>query len=53
MADTTAFLHHVQSQLQELRDAGLFKGERIIATPQGAVGRTPHGRAVINQCANN
>ena len=53
MADTTAFLHHVQSQLQELRDAGLFKGERIIATPQGAVVRTTDGREVINLCANN
>jgi glycine C-acetyltransferase len=53
MADTTAFLNHVQSQLQELRDAGLFKGERIIATPQGAVVRTTDGREVINLCANN
>ncbi|HYE70023.1 MAG TPA: glycine C-acetyltransferase [Aquabacterium sp.] len=53
MADTTAFLNHVQSQLQELRDAGLFKGERVIATPQGAVVRTTDGREVINLCANN
>jgi glycine C-acetyltransferase len=53
MADTAAFLNHVQSQLQELRDAGLFKGERIIATPQGAVVRTTDGREVINLCANN
>ena len=53
MADTTAFLNHVQAQLQELRDAGLFKGERVIATPQGAVVRTTDGREVINLCANN
>jgi glycine C-acetyltransferase len=53
MADTAAFLNHVQSQLQELRDAGLFKGERVITTPQGAVVRTTDGREVINQCANN
>jgi glycine C-acetyltransferase len=53
MADTAAFLNHVQSQLQELRDAGLFKGERVITTPQGAVVRTTDGREVINLCANN
>ena len=53
MADTAAFLNHVRSQLQELRDAGLFKGERVIATPQGAVVRTTDGREVINLCANN
>jgi glycine C-acetyltransferase len=53
MADTAAFLNHVQSQLQELRDAGLFKGERVITTPQGAVVRTIDGREVINLCANN
>lgn len=53
MPDTAAFLNHVQSQLQELRDAGLFKGERVIATPQGAVVRTTDGREVINLCANN
>jgi glycine C-acetyltransferase len=53
MPDTAAFLNHVQSQLQELRDAGLFKGERVIVTPQGAVVRTADGREVINLCANN
>ena len=53
MADTAAFLNHVRSQLQELRDAGLFKGERVITTPQGAVVRTTDGREVINLCANN
>ena len=53
MADTAAFLNHVQLQLQELRDSGLFKGERVITTPQGAVVRTTDGREVINLCANN
>jgi glycine C-acetyltransferase len=53
MPDTAAFLNHVKSQLQELRDAGLFKGERVIATPQGAVVRTTDGREVLNLCANN
>lgn len=53
MADTAAFLNHVQLQLQELRDSGLFKGERVITTPQGAVVCTTDGREVINLCANN
>jgi glycine C-acetyltransferase len=53
MADTATFLTHVRTQLQELRDAGLFKGERVITTPQGAVVRTTDGREVINLCANN
>lgn len=53
MSTPTDFLTHVQAELQGLKDAGLFKGERIIATPQGAVVRTADGRQVINLCANN
>ncbi|NRF68542.1 glycine C-acetyltransferase [Aquincola sp. S2] len=53
MADTAEFLDHVRSELQGLRDAGLFKGERIITTPQGAQVHTADGRDVINLCANN
>ena len=53
MSTPTDFLTHVQAELQGLRDAGLFKNERIIATPQGAVVRTGDGRQVINLCANN
>ncbi|WP_284617057.1 glycine C-acetyltransferase [Aquabacterium humicola] len=53
MTDTTAFLTHVRAELQGLRDAGLFKGERIITTPQGAQVHTADGRDVINLCANN
>jgi glycine C-acetyltransferase len=50
---TTAFLTHVRSELDGLRDGGLFKAERIITTPQGAVVKTQDGREVINLCANN
>ncbi|MDZ7813663.1 MAG: glycine C-acetyltransferase [Ideonella sp.] len=54
MSTPTDFLTHVQAELQGLRDAGLFKNERIIATPQGAVVRTGGcRRQVINLCANN
>jgi len=44
---------HVQHELQGVREAGLFKAERIITTAQGATVRTADGREVINLCANN
>ena len=47
------FLAHTQAELQTLRDAGLFKAERVIAGPQGALVRLVGGREVINLCANN
>ena len=39
--------------LSEIREAGLEKDERVIATPQGAIIRTTDGREVLNFCANN
>lgn len=48
-----AFYAHQRAELDALREAGLFKGERIITTPQGALIRTADGREVINLCANN
>jgi glycine C-acetyltransferase len=53
MADTTGFIDHLRGELQGLRDAGLFKTECILLSPQGAVVRTADGREVINLCANN
>lgn len=43
----------LQNELQGIRDAGLYKNERIIATPQGADISTTEGKTVINFCANN
>jgi glycine C-acetyltransferase len=43
----------LQKKLQQIKELNLFKKERIIATPQGAVIRTKDGREVINFCANN
>ena len=43
----------LEKELQSIRDAGLYKKERIIVTPQGADIRTADGRSVINFCANN
>jgi glycine C-acetyltransferase len=43
----------LEKELAAIRDAGLFKKERIIVTPQGADIRTADGKSVINFCANN
>jgi glycine C-acetyltransferase len=39
--------------LAEIRAAGLYKEERVIASPQGAAIRTASGQSVLNFCANN
>ncbi len=43
----------LQKELQEIENAGLFKRERIITTPQGADIKITTGAEVINFCANN
>lgn len=43
----------LQKELNNIREAGLFKKERIITTPQGAEIKTSEGKEVINFCANN
>jgi glycine C-acetyltransferase len=43
----------LDKELQSIREAGLYKKERIIVTPQGAEIKTSDGRSVINFCANN
>ena len=46
------FVEHLRSELAGLESAGLYKHERILASPQSAeieVG----GRKVLNFCANN
>jgi glycine C-acetyltransferase len=53
MASTEDFFAHLRQELQGIRESGLYKAERAIATPQGAHVRTTDGREVINLCANN
>ncbi|MDO4550326.1 MAG: glycine C-acetyltransferase [Planctomycetia bacterium] len=53
MEDRTKILNYYQTQLEEIREAGLWKEERIIVTPQGAEIGTSCGQRVINMCANN
>ena len=43
----------LQKELNEIREAGLFKEERIIVSPQDAVIKLSNGQEVINFCSNN
>jgi glycine C-acetyltransferase len=43
----------LQTEIQGIRDAGLYKQERIITTPQGPVIDTTTQRDLLNFCANN
>ena len=43
----------LQEEIQSIKDAGLYKEERIIVTPQGAEIHTDQGKEVLNFCANN
>jgi glycine C-acetyltransferase len=49
----TPFIQHLQSQLDSIREAGTYKHERHLSTPQGSIvyanGRGP----LLNMCANN
>ena len=44
---------HFSNEIQEIKDNGLFKKERIITSPQGAVIKISSGEEVINFCSNN
>lgn len=43
----------LEKELAQIKEAGLYKSERIITTPQSAVIKTTTGKEVINFCANN
>lgn len=43
----------LEAELESIKEAGLFKKERIITTPQAADIKTADGKEVINFCANN
>lgn len=44
---------HLESIIGEIRDAGLYKDERVIVSPQGAEIELDTGQRVLNFCANN
>ncbi|MBQ9751901.1 MAG: glycine C-acetyltransferase, partial [Paludibacteraceae bacterium] len=49
----TEFQKHLQSILDDIREAGLYKNERVIITPQSSAIQVEGGKDVINFCANN
>ncbi len=46
-------LQHLTATLDEIRDAGLYKSERIITSPQSVEIAVKGGQDVLNFCANN
>ena len=57
MPNVEDFTRHLRQELQGIREAGLYKAERVITTPQGAhvitVAADGSRREVLNLCANN
>ena len=47
------FQQHLQNELQSIQDAGLYKNERVIVSPQKAAIQVSTGQEVLNFCANN
>ncbi|MCQ2328416.1 MAG: glycine C-acetyltransferase [Paludibacteraceae bacterium] len=47
------FQKYLQSTLNDIREAGLYKNERVIITPQSSGIQVEGGKDVINFCANN
>ncbi len=47
------FIEHINSNLAEVKDAGLYKAERIITSAQSAEVDVLSGDSVLNFCANN
>ena len=47
------FQAYLQNELKNIEDAGLYKHERIITSPQGAEIKVSTGENVLNFCANN
>jgi glycine C-acetyltransferase len=47
------YQNHLVKILDEIREAGLYKNERIIVSPQGAEIELSTGQKVLNFCANN
>ena len=48
-----AIKEHLEKEIEDIKENGLYKKERIITSPQGAVIKISTGQEVINFCANN
>ncbi|NLD63407.1 MAG: aminotransferase class I/II-fold pyridoxal phosphate-dependent enzyme, partial [Bacteroidales bacterium] len=53
MSMYTNFQEFLTGELSAIKEAGLYKGERIIVSPQGAEITLNTGQTVLNFCANN
>ncbi|WP_112944377.1 MULTISPECIES: glycine C-acetyltransferase [unclassified Rhizobium] len=49
----TAFLSHLRTELADLKEAGLYKAERVITSKQAGEIAISSGERVLNFCANN
>lgn len=49
----TNYQDYLGIQLREIKEAGLYKNERVIVSPQGAEITLDSGQTVLNFCANN
>lgn len=47
------YYKHLTGIIEEIKEAGLYKNERVIVSPQGAEIRLETGQTVLNFCANN
>ncbi|MGR9373647.1 glycine C-acetyltransferase [Rhizobium leguminosarum] len=50
---TSQFLFHLQAEISALKDAGLYKSERVISSKQAGEIAISTGERVLNFCANN
>ncbi|MBX4941540.1 glycine C-acetyltransferase [Rhizobium binae] len=50
---TSPFLSHLRAEISALKDAGLYKSERVISSKQGGEIAISTGERVLNFCANN
>ncbi|MDO3431597.1 glycine C-acetyltransferase [Rhizobium sp. CBN3] len=50
---TSPFLSHLRAEISALRDAGLYKSERVISSKQAGEIAISTGERVLNFCANN
>ncbi|MDR3048010.1 MAG: glycine C-acetyltransferase [Bacteroidales bacterium] len=49
----TNFQSFLEKEITDIKEAGLYKNERIIVSPQGGEIRLANGNKVLNFCANN
>jgi len=49
----THFYQHIEQELQNIKEQGLYKQERVLTSPQDGAIKTTQNQEVINLCANN